>query len=474
MIFITNENILIIIPMFQKTSARKGTAMNDTYDAELRKRMTAFGIKDSDLKLLQEQAPWIEKNLPGLLDSLHDSFAGWPETQAALREPAVHNVRVSHWIRVASGKLGDGFLESAKELASTFYQYGIPGYAVAICHGAVSSAVVKALRLDEQTMRFGGFAKAASRSALRNAIDKVAWLDLEVLLETYTEAERESKRIVMNDLAHAFENRIQGVVTGVMHSSSQMEEAVSLLSSMTDQQSQTSMAVAASAEQASVNVQTVSSATEELSASVSEISQQVIHSTRIAAKAVEDANRTDEVVQALASGAQKIGDVISLINQIAGQTNLLALNATIEAARAGDAGKGFAVVASEVKNLATQTAKATGEISQQIEEIQAATTEAVDAIRNIAETIGQINEITTSIASAVEEQDATTKEISRNIQEAASGNLLVSESMGEIRRGTSSANEAVSGLAGTASELGQHSDALKESVDSFLAEIRDS
>src|SRR5262249_26571277 len=149
---------------------------------------------------------------------------------------------------------------------------------------------------------------------------------------------------------------------------------------------------------ASTNVQTVAAAGEELSSSIAEIGRQVSSSTKIARKAVDDAQQTNAKIQSLAEAAQKGGDVVKLINEIASQTNLLALNATIEAARAGDAGKGFAVVASEVKSLANQTAKATEEIATQISGIQGATKESVDAIRAIGRTIKEVDEIATTIA----------------------------------------------------------------------------
>jgi uncharacterized phage infection (PIP) family protein YhgE len=143
--------------------------------------------------------------------------------------------------------------------------------------------------------------------------------------------------------------------------------------------------VAAASEEASANVQSVATATEELTSSVNEISRQVQESARIANEAVDQARKTNDRVGELSKAAARIGDVVELINTIAGQTNLLALNATIEAARAGEAGRGFAVVASEVKALAEQTAKATGEIGQQITGIQAATQESVNDIRETAE-----------------------------------------------------------------------------------------
>ena len=163
-------------------------------------------------------------------------------------------------------------------------------------------------------------------------------------------------------------------------------------------------AAAAASEEASANVQSVASASEEMGSSVNEIGRQVQEAARIAGAAVEQAQNTNDRVNALSLAATRIGDVVELINTIAGQTNLLALNATIEAARAGEAGRGFAVVASEVKALAEQTAKATGEISHQIAGIQTATQDSVTAIKEISGTIGRISEISSTIASAVEEQ----------------------------------------------------------------------
>ena len=152
-------------------------------------------------------------------------------------------------------------------------------------------------------------------------------------------------------------------------------------------------------EDASNNVQSVASATEELASSVREISAQVQESNRIAASAVKQADETDSRINALSQAANRIGDVIKLITSVAEQTNLLALNATIEAARAGEAGRGFAVVAQEVKALAAQTAKATDEIGIQIAGMQTATQEAVGSIKMISSTIGKISEITSAISS---------------------------------------------------------------------------
>jgi methyl-accepting chemotaxis protein len=198
----------------------------------------------------------------------------------------------------------------------------------------------------------------------------------------------------------------------------------------------------------------------------------VAQSAQVAAKAVDDAQRSNETIGGLAAAAQKIGDVIKLINDIAGRTNLLALNATIEAARAGEAGKGFAVVASEVKSLATQTAKATDDIAQQIGAIQSATQDAVDAIQSVSGTIARISEIATTVAAAVEEQGAATKDIARNIQEAAIGTRDVKDNAAYVVEMVDQTDARASSVLGAAENLSRQSVVLEQEVGKFLGKVK--
>ena len=131
--------------------------------------------------------------------------------------------------------------------------------------------------------------------------------------------------------------------------------------------------VAGASEEASGNMQSVATATEDFPPPSRRSAGRCANSSRIAEAAVRQAERDRRPDRQASHAAQQIGEVVKLITAIAEQTNLLALNATIEAARAGDAGRGFAVVASEVKSLASQTAKATDEISNHISGMQGAT-----------------------------------------------------------------------------------------------------
>jgi methyl-accepting chemotaxis protein len=296
--------------------------------------------------------------------------------------------------------------------------------------------------------------------------------------EAAASAEAERRRLAAErrrdllTLAEAFETSVKGVVASVSGAAEEMRSTATLMVATADETTRQSQAVAEASTQASSNVQTVASATEELSGSTSEIGRQVAESSKVASQAVSEAERTTATVRGLAEAAQRIGEVVALINDIASQTNLLALNATIEAARAGEAGKGFAVVASEVKSLATQTAKATEEISAQIRSIQEATRGAVDAIGTINGVIGRISEIATTVASAVEEQDATTRGIARNVQEAASGTQQVTENICAVTRAASEAAQAAAMVEHAASDLAVQSRTLGDAAEQFLSRVR--
>ncbi|MCA9016434.1 MAG: PAS domain-containing protein, partial [Planctomycetaceae bacterium] len=273
-------------------------------------------------------------------------------------------------------------------------------------------------------------------------------------------------------LADDFESEIQGIVSVVTSSATEMQASSKSLSDMSDETARQSQVVAAASEQATRNVETVSSAAEELSASISEIARHVQEQSHMTSQAVGEADRTNDTIKELGDASSEIGQVVKVITSIAQQTNLLALNATIEAARAGEAGKGFAVVANEVKELARQTARATEEISEKIGAIQGSTNIAVSAIGSIGESIRKINEISTTIASAVEEQTAATNEISRNVAEAARGTAEVTNNISGVSQAASDSGTAANDMLAAAQGLTQESVKLDEAAASFLKRMR--
>jgi methyl-accepting chemotaxis protein len=279
------------------------------------------------------------------------------------------------------------------------------------------------------------------------------------------------KKALQRRMADRFEADVKSVVGAVARATKDMQRMAAEITASVNGTS--AQAAAAASEQASASVNTVAAATDELASSVAEIGRQVTHSSDVADAAVAKAGKTTEMVASLASASEKIGDVLRLIGAIASQTNLLALNATIEAARAGEAGRGFAVVASEVKALASQTAKATEEIAGQVTAIQSSTGDCAIAIDGISDTIREISGIATTIAAAVEEQESATREIARSVQQVAAGTSEVAVNVAGASHAANQSRALADTVLSASSDLSQHATTLFESVDTFLAGLRD-
>jgi methyl-accepting chemotaxis protein len=294
----------------------------------------------------------------------------------------------------------------------------------------------------------------------------------------------ELSRAVAHDTA-AREYRQEAIGAEILRFGEEVEATLADLARIAEQAIEASSRVAARAEQvctrteeaksasgeASSHVRDIASAADELSASVMEIDRQVIQSTTIVGRAVDEAERTHEAVNELDRAAGSIGSVVKLITAIAEQTNLLALNATIEAARAGEAGRGFSVVANEVKALAGQTAKATKEISGHIAAMQQATGRSVQAIGAIRTTIRDLGEISAAIAVAVTQQGAATQEIARSADTAAKRTIDTADEIGRASEASGDANTNAAAIRRTADELSGVAGRMRAQIDGFLAHL---
>ena len=248
-----------------------------------------------------------------------------------------------------------------------------------------------------------------------------------------------------------------------------------------NQQSASSLEIAAAMEQSTVSInlmsdsanraQTISGDSELLMNETSGVVSEAVNRIAKIATVVEQASQT---VRTLGQETENVSKIVLVIKEVADQTNLLALNAAIEAARAGEQGRGFAVVADEVRKLAERTTQSTQEITTMISSMQSSARDAVtcieDAVANVNEGViltkrvgesvsrlgassHEVKEVIIDVSSALREQNAASNEIARNVEQIAQ--------TGERNSG------AVGAVAKAATELQQLANSLTDSARHF-------
>lgn len=296
----------------------------------------------------------------------------------------------------------------------------------------------------------------------------------------------------LNSMLTGIRDMFKEVSDGIVHLSSSSSELSSIANQMSegaDLSSQKANSVAAAAEEMSVNMDSVTmasetatnsvnmmaAAVEEMNATADSISQQTDKGKEIAHSAAKRINHSSQMIEKLGRDMLEINKVTEAISEISDQTNLLALNATIEAARAGEAGKGFAVVANEIKELAKQTSAATQEIKQHINDIQSSTVTTVEEIKDVAAVVEEVDEIVSMIAISMDEQTATTREVAGNIAETSQGIAEVNENVAQsstVAGETARDIAEVSRIAGEISTNGNKVNLSAEDLSNLASRLR--
>jgi methyl-accepting chemotaxis protein len=287
------------------------------------------------------------------------------------------------------------------------------------------------------------------------------------------EARLERQRVIAR-VADQFERTIGDVVSGVAAASSELETTSRSMASTAEESSERTAEVSSSMEEANSGATAAAAASDEFAMSIGEISRQAASSAELARQATDAATEADATISQLSDSADQVGEIVELIQTIAQRTNLLALNASIEAARGGEAGRGFAVVASEVKELAMQTSRATEQVAEQIRSMQDRTGASVSALRSIAGQIQQLETTAVSIASAVDQQSVAGQDLARSIDLAARGTERVATHIVDVRELSLSTGAAARQVLDSATELDLQASSLREQVNGFLAEVRNS
>ncbi len=228
------------------------------------------------------------------------------------------------------------------------------------------------------------------------------------------------------------------------------------------------ISAAAAMEQASTNVQNITSATFDMKNSIADISKTSEITLGITKKAVEQSETISGTILKLGKAAREIDDVTQVITDISEKTNLLALNATIESARAGEAGRSFGVVAKEIKSLAHQTKEATVKINQRIDGIKKSADGTAGEVKGITGIISDINDMVSGIADTSIIQSERSVEIAGNVTQIATSIEEINKNVSNSSIESSNIEKEISVVNKASGFIASESSTVKQDAESLL------
>lgn len=425
--------------------------------------------------ILQSESALLFDIVPGILVEFYTHMARWDHLTTMFRDESrmasARKAQQEHWKRLFSCEFDEDYQASVRRIGLIHSKIGlepfwyIGGYAFTLTR--LSTHII-----THYKSRFAAHTARKKAAVLMSAVNKCVMLDMGLAISIYLEENAKSYELRMDALAANFETMVGSIVDNVTMASQGMESDSGSLAAMATQASSGADNVAASSRDSSETIRAVFGLAEEMTRSITDVSAMANRSHQSSETAAQKTALSVSTMLELQETIQKVSSVADLISDIAEKTNLLALNATIEAARAGDAGKGFAVVASEVKTLANQTAQATEDIKTQVTGIIEQSRQAADALELVKDVIEDGKGISHDTATAVSAQADAVGQIVTRMQQIVDAQDEVNLNIGHISEGSRGVSEAAESVLGASRTLSAESEKLRESVSSFLKDIR--
>src|SRR3954467_10853719 len=254
-------------------------------------RLDLLQIDEPMRAALREMRPFFAKTLPGILARFYDKVRHTDPASAVFNDGVMQEairLQLQHWDLIASGHFGAEYQASAARFCELNHRAGVaPQWYVGVRLMFIADQLMKAVEGEVEMPRFGRAAQAArdKKAAMLSAIAKANMLDTETIVATYFGSNRQLRKDAITEAS----NRFRTIITSLSQASSELEGTARALSDNAGNTTRLATVVANASEDASNNVQSVASATEELAISVREIPQQVQESNSIAASAVRQA-----------------------------------------------------------------------------------------------------------------------------------------------------------------------------------------
>lgn len=178
------------------------------------------------------------------------------------------------------------------------------------------------------------------------------------------------------NLIQSVTDQLEGIIDGIVDSSSNVTNAVQYIAEGSSQQSQDVNKCIEIADILSTKISAMNEKSKYIIQQAYDMGDKSESGKKTVANLSENQETLKEVIASITTEIfnlieknDKIVDITTVLYSIANQTNLLSLNASIEAARAGEAGRGFAYVAEEVRKLSEECHNASENINLSIRDI---------------------------------------------------------------------------------------------------------
>ena len=455
---------------------------------DLKAKVHFFNLTRRDFDRFGRLARAISTHGTKALARLYDRIAATPETARHFSTRAAMDharaKQVEHWQAMFSAEPGPAWHDSAQKIGRIHAKIGLDQDWYIGAYAAVLSDVVEAMLKS----RFGPLGKAPGE--MIGTLFKMALLDMEIALSTYSEIERQRRESVIvalgsamhamtegdfsrqleqlppgyEELQRDFEamrSKVSAALEGVAGNAVAVENGASEIRQASDDLAQRTEQQAARLEETAAAMTSLAGTVGQTAldaASMHEAMRDTHGDAQIGGQVAHDAVAAMHDIH---HSAQEIGKIIAVIDGIAFQTNLLALNAGVEAARAGEAGRGFAVVATEVRALAQRSADAALDIKKLIGASSAQVERGVDLVGQTGDTFTRIVNKVGEIAQLAQTIAATAKGQAQQIVE-------VRQTMGELDLMTQHNAAMVEQATAAARSMATAADQLRSQVDQFV------